>query len=186
MVVVVVVRREPARYHRSLVAAQARVAELKRSDRPTPSNSRCFLVPPKRLRRLLRLPLPESRAQKVRIRAHPTRHQTSLYLRKRTSRSRTYLTTPMRTSSRVRLTPRKKIGVATLKIRLRILGALTLPRFLGLLEVGEGEEGGQHTAKLLRSHSAAALPLIGAERKVRLGEEVSHDHFAPEASKDWF
>jgi hypothetical protein len=138
----VVVRREPARYRRSSAVAQARVAALQRFDRPIPSNSQLFLTPPNHLWCLLRLPLSKPQAQKLRIRPHPIRSKTSLPFGKRTS-SRIYPTTPRRTSSRVRQTPRKKIGVAALKIRARIPGAPP-PRFLGLREVGEGREGGQH------------------------------------------
>src|SRR5918993_3920588 len=116
----VVVRQEPARYRRSSAVAQARVVALQRFDRRTPIDSQLFLVPPNHLRCLPRLPLPQSPAQKLRIRSHPTRYKTSLPKRKRTSSSsRTYPTTPTRISSRVRLTPRTKIGVAALKIRAR-------------------------------------------------------------------
>jgi len=139
---IVIVCREPARYRRSSAVAQAPVAALQRFDRPTPSNSRIFPTPPNHLWCLLRLPLSKPQAQKLRIRTHPTRGKTSLPFGKRTS-SRIYPTTPRRTSSRVRQTSPKKIRVAALMIRDRLPGAPP-PRFLGLREVGEGREGGQH------------------------------------------
>src|SRR5215210_2672055 len=102
-----------------------------------------FLTPSNHLWCLLRLPLPKPRAQKFRILLHPAKGKSSLHPRKRIS-SRAYPTTPRRTSSRVHLTPRKKIGVAALKIRARIPGAApTFPRFLGLREVVEGREDGR-------------------------------------------
>src|SRR5215207_3385571 len=158
----VIVCREPARYRRSSAVAQAPVAALQRFDRPTPSNSRIFPTPPNHLWCLLRLPLSKPQVQKLRVRTHPTRGKTSLPFGKRTS-SRIYPTTPRRTS-KVRQTPRKKIGVAALKIRARIPGAPS-PRFLGLREVGEGREGGQHPTSAARVQILRHDPLDLVWRK---------------------
>ena len=160
----VVVCREPARYRRCSAVAQAPVAALQRFDRSTHSNSsRLFPTPPNHLWCLLRLPLSKPQVQKLRVRTHPTRGKTSPPFGKRTS-SRIYPTTPRRTSSRVRQTPRKKIGVAALKIRDRIPGAPP-PRFLGLREVGEGREGGQHPTSAARVQIFRHDPLDLVRRK---------------------
>jgi hypothetical protein len=159
-----VVRREPIRYHRSSAVARARVAALQRFDRPSPSNSQLFPAPPNHLWCLLRLPLPESQAQKLRIRPHPTRDKTSLPIGKRTN-SRTYPTTPTRTSSRARLIPWKKIRVATLMIRARTPRAPHIPRFLGLREVGESREGARRLMNALTPQTFRLNPFPYGDRR---------------------
>jgi hypothetical protein len=161
---------------RSSAVVQARVVALQKFDRLTPSSNNPLLpTSPDRLR----FPLRRPQARKVGIQMHPPRSETSLPLRKRIN-SRAHLTTPTRRASnrsrptpskkRLRKSPKAKIEVATLQVRVRILESPILTWCLGPREGSES-----HGTSLLPSWpepwpvlhlTTAAVPSISIEQPV--------------------